>query len=628
MCGIAGFSIHSKSIQENREKIIKAMCDAIRHRGPDDEGYYITEEIALGQRRLSIIDLSGGHQPIFNEDKSISIIFNGEIYNYQKLADKLQKKGHQFRTNSDTEVIVHLYEEYGEECLPYLNGMFAFVIWDQNQKKIFAARDRIGQKPFFYSIQNHQFIFASEPKALLKHPEIQPKIDIEGMVQYLAYEYVPTPRSIYKGIQKLPAAHYLIYQNDSLQIQSYWHAKFSSSNLSLNEYEKNFEKLLLKAVERRLISDVPLGVFLSGGIDSSCLVAMMSQLIPSHQIKTFSIGFEEKSFDESTYAKDIAEHFQTDHHEKILSPQKMLEILPRITKILDEPLGDASIIPTYLLSEFTREKVTVALGGDGGDELLAGYPTFQAHIMANYYQKVPSFIRYIIKKIGYSLPVSTKNISFDFKVKRFLSGMDYNPYTRQQIWMGSFHDQDLPYLLSPEIQKQCRLENLYGPIQEHLQNALGSSLEKILYLYTKLYLQDDILTKVDRASMATSLEARAPFLDVDLVEFILKMPVSLKLKGLTTKYLLKKILAKKVPNHILNRPKKGFGIPVAKWLKDDLKPMILELFKEEKIREQGLFQYSYIKKMLQDHFCGKKDNRKQLWTLSVLQMWIEEYLQS
>lgn len=627
MCGIAGFVTFVDGDMDRRQ-VLERMCDAINHRGPDSRGYYLDREAALGHCRLSIVDLSTGDQPIFNEDGTIAVIFNGEIYNFQEERAVLADRGHIFTTHSDTETIVHAYEEYGEKCLEHLQGMFAFAVWDSRKKRLFLARDRMGKKPLYYTYGRDFFIFASELKALLEHPATARKLHFPSLARYLLYEYVPAPDTIFQNIYKLDPAAFLTFERGGIKNAPYWDIPVGR-RLQLDEVEceRRFAELILKSVQRRLMSDVPLGVFLSGGIDSSCVVAMMAELLPPENIHTFSIGFSEDSFDESRYARAVAEYFGTRHEEEILSEKSALEILPHVAEFLDEPLGDASILPTYLLSRFTRRHVTVALGGDGGDELLAGYPTFQAHVLAEYYRKLPRYLRHsVIEPMARKLPVSLKNISLDFKAKKFLSAVDFDPYIRQHLWLGSFPPRELSGLLRPEIQDHCDLSGIYRPVTRYLENIEGGSpLEKILYLYAKLYLQDDILVKVDRASMANSLEVRAPFLDTDLVEFLAQVPVERKLHRLTPKYLLKRVLKSKLPPFIIDRPKKGFGIPVGQWLKRDLKPLALEMFARKKIEEEGLFCYPYIEKLLDEHFQGRKDNRKQLWTLLVFEMWLARY---
>ncbi|MEW6608597.1 MAG: asparagine synthase (glutamine-hydrolyzing) [bacterium] len=627
MCGICGYlTWGEKTVQQ---EIVHQMCEVIRHRGPDEEGIYVEKNIGLGMRRLNIIDLVTGHQPIHNEDKTIWVVYNGEIYNFQEIRKSLEKNGHRFYTQTDTEVIVHLYEEMGTRCVEKLNGMFGFALRDKQRNRLFLARDRIGIKPLHYARVNNQFIFGSEIKAILVHPDVNREIDLTSLDKYLTYEYIPAPQTIFKQIKKIPPGHILtINQAGELRTEQYWDISFKHDERikSEEEYAEELLSLLKDAVKRRLISDVPLGVFLSGGIDSSTVTALMSELVPG-QVKTFSIGFEDKSFDESCYARKVAQYFGTSHYEEILSPNKLIELVPVIADVLDEPLGDASIIPTYLLSKFTRKYVTVTLGGDGGDELFAGYPTYQAHRLAGFYEKIPSIIRQsMIEKVISHLPVSTSNISFDFQTKKFISGIPYPSEIRNYIWLGSFSPEEKKDLLSNEV---CDIlkNDTFEDIKIYLAKTDAQSLlERLLYLDMKFYLQEDILAKVDRASMANSLEVRAPFLDYTFVEFVANLPPHLKLQNLTTKYILKQAVNNLLPKGIANRKKKGFGIPIAKWFKQELKGFILDVFAESKIKQEGFFNYNYIKQLLTDHFENKKDNRKGLWTLLVFELWYEKYI--
>ncbi|MFH1563270.1 MAG: asparagine synthase (glutamine-hydrolyzing) [Nitrospirota bacterium] len=628
MCGICGYFSREQGVI--KEEVLHQMCEVIRHRGPDDEGIYLEKNVGLGMRRLNIIDLVSGHQPIHNEDQTIWVVYNGEIYNFQELRGNLEKNGHHFYTRTDTEVIVHLYEEMGPQCVTKLNGMFGFCLWDKRKNLLFLARDRLGIKPLHYTQVNNQFIFGSEIKSILVHPDVQREINLPSLSKYLTFEYIPAPSTIFKGIKKLSPGHIMtVNMEGQVKVEQYWDVSFRHDEKikSEEEYSEELLSLLRASVKRRLISDVPLGVFLSGGIDSSTVTALMSELAPG-QVKTFSIGFEDQSFDESGYARQVAQYFGTSHYEDILSPKKMIEIVPTIACVLDEPLGDASIIPTYLLSQFTRKYVTVALGGDGGDELFAGYPTYQAHRLAHLYEKIPQFIREgIIEKAINNLPVSTANISLDFQAKKFISGIPYPPEIRNYIWLGSFSPTEKKGLLSKEVCDILKDSDSFEDIKVSLAKSDARDfLDRLLYLDMKFYLQEDILAKVDRASMANSLEVRAPFLDYTFVEFVAKLPPHLKLKGLTTKYILKKAVKDILPKGIAGRKKKGFGIPVARWFKDELKEFVLDVFAEDKIKREGFFNYTCIKKLLEEHFEGKKDNRKQLWTLLIFELWYDKFM--
>jgi asparagine synthase (glutamine-hydrolysing) len=442
MCGIAGILRTQGPIAP---EVLGRMTDALAHRGPDDAGLHADVAasgagVGLGFRRLSIIDLAGGHQPMANEDGSVWIVFNGEIYNFQDLRPDLESRGHVFRTRSDTETLLHSWEEYGLDCLAKLNGMFAFALWDRNRETLLLARDRLGKKPLYWIDTGRELLFASEPKALLQHPAVKRDIDPVALSKYLLHEYVPAPHAIFAGMHKLPAAHFLRWERGRITVQRYWDLCFGGEppRRSAAEYAAELRERLRESVRLRLVSDVPLGVFLSGGLDSSSIVATMAELVPTDRIKTFSIGFEDPSFDEAAHARRVAQHFGTDHREDILRASTLVDILPEVVRFLDEPFADASIVPTYLLSQFTRQHVTVALGGDGGDELLAGYPTFQAERAARLY-RVPRLLheRLVLPLAG-RLPVSTDNFSFDFKVKRFLHGVHQDPGVRNQVWLGAF----------------------------------------------------------------------------------------------------------------------------------------------------------------------------------------------
>jgi len=632
MCGISGILERDHPVDR---VALERMNNALRHRGPDDEDYYVSDgqggrvSVGLGSRRLEIIDLMSGRQPISNEDHSVWIVFNGEIYNFRELRRELEARGHVFRTNSDTETVLHLYEEHGSGCVSKLNGMFAFAIWNSNDQTLFVARDRMGKKPVYYLHTSRQVLFASEVKALLQHPECPRELDMDALSKYLAYEYVPSPHSIFKRIRKLPAGHFLTAKVEGsgfkVQVQRYWDLRFPETRRvkSEEEYADELRTRLKEAVRLRLVSDVPLGVFLSGGIDSSSVVAMMSELVPPSQIKTFSIGFQEESFDESSHARTVARFFGTDHHEQILKPQVVSDILPEVTVFLDEPFADASIIPTYLLSRFTRQHVTVALGGDGGDELFAGYPTFQAHRLAQLYKLPRGLHERVVKPLAARLPVSTDNFSFDFKMKQFLRGVTERPDIRNQVWLGSF---------TPEEQRElfggfAPNMDVYDDILEAGRHCNGKDMiERLIYLHCKFYLQDDILVKVDRASMACSLEARAPLLDHTFVDFVSTIPAGLKLRRLTTKYIFKQAMRGKLPPGIAARRKKGFGLPVAKWFKTCLKELVVDTLSESAIKRQGIFRPEPITRLLDEHLRGVKDNRKQLWTLLMFQTWHQNYM--
>ncbi len=592
------------------------------HRGPDDEGAVLRGGVALGMRRLSIIDVEGGHQPMHNEDSTVWVVQNGEIYNHLELRKLLIAGGHAFNTQSDTEVLVHGFEEWGEELVHRLNGMFAFAIFDERRASVFLARDRTGIKPLHYAIDGNRLVFASELKALLRDPALRKGIDPLALDDYLAYEFVPSPGSIVRGIKKLEPGHTLTWSvtESRHRLRRYWSPQLNldgaggpGQGIEMEEECQRLRSVLRESVRKELISDVPLGVFLSGGIDSSAVAAMMTQL--GGEVKSFSVGFADRSFDESAHARMVAKHLGTDHHELTLEPRMLLDLVPRLPDLLDEPLGDASIIPTYLLSEFTRRHVKVALGGDGGDELFAGYPTLQAHRLAGYYLKVPRLLREgLVEPVVRRLPVSRGNLSFDFRAKRFVSGAGFSTAERHQRWIGSFDREERAALLAGE----ARIQDRAVPD--------GDTLNQVLLLDMRLYLENDILVKLDRASMMASLEGRVPLLNSDLVEYATHLPLSMKLSGLRSKFLLKRALRGILPDAILNRPKKGFGIPVAHWLRGPLKEQMLSVLSPERIAREGFFDPRGVKRLIDDHLDGRRDNRKQLWTLFAFELWHDGYL--
>lgn len=628
MCGICGFTIASAK-DRDAEEVIKQMTRALTHRGPDDEGFYNDNNIVLGFRRLSIIDLHTGQQPIHNENSSIWIVFNGEIYNFLALRRELEAKGHLFYTMTDTEVIIHLYEEEGVRCLEKLDGMFAFALWDKNSKSLLLVRDRLGEKPLHYYPSAAGLVFASELKSLLRHPVVPREVDLHSLNKYLTYEYVPAPRTIYKGVYKVQPGHFVLYRNGQVKEERYWDVPMAGVSVGYKreeEYVEELRYLLREAVQSRLVSDVPVGVFLSGGIDSS-LVALLAGEACAEKIRTFSIGFAEKSFDETPFSQRVAALVGSDHHHEELTSQRMLELVPEVVRTLDEPLADASIIPTYLLSQFTARHVKVALGGDGGDELFAGYPTYQAQRLVGLYDFLPRELRAIINRVAARLPVSHRNISLDFQIKQFLRGAGVAPEVRFFLWMGSFLESEKRQLFAEEWRAQLLRMNTFDDLARYIaESRLMNDFERLLYLSLKLYLQDDLLVKVDRASMANSLEVRSPYLAPSLVTFVAQLPSFYKLNRLTTKYLLKKAAAGLLPREIIQRKKKGFGVPLAAWFNGPLKPLLLEYLDAHRIRQEGIFNYGFIHTLLEDHFHLRRDNRKLLWTLLVFEMWRETYL--
>ena len=628
MCGLTGFILERRPDYDARQ-ILTGMTRSLTHRGPDDEGYHTRDSVFLGHRRLEIIDLAGGKQPMYNEDQSVVIVFNGEIYNFLELRQELIDKGHQFRTQSDTEVIVHLWEEEGRALAARLNGMFAFALYDSRTSELYLARDRMGQKPMYWSSTAEAMVFGSELKSVMMHPAVKSELDPLSVSKYLLFDCVPSPHSMVRNVHKLEPGTWLSYKDGQYTVGRYWDMMFPDRRAkapSMQQAQEQFVELLTRSVKDRLLSDVPLGVFLSGGIDSSAVTALMCDVVDPAQVKTFSVGFSDPSFDESGYASQVASLFGTTHFAQQLDVQTMLDVLPAIIARLDEPLADNSLIPTYFLSKFARERVTVALGGDGGDELCLGYPTFQAHKMARWFGLLPRFVRGAVGQVASTLPVSTSNISFDYKAKQFMRGMDYDRYSRHFVWIGSIPPADQTALLCPDFQPDSA-----GQVLEDVHRHASAcnprdDLDLLSYLYSKIYMCDDILTKVDRASMMNSLEVRAPILDHRVVEFLASLPGRYKLRGMTMKYVMKRALESKLPAEILHRKKKGFGIPVAEWLKGELRPWVEQLLSPAAVAAQGVFEPSEVQRIWNEHLAGVRDNRKPLWSLVVLMLWIKENL--
>jgi asparagine synthase (glutamine-hydrolysing) len=630
MCGIAGWAnLDSKTASQNSgEAVLHAMCERMKHRGPDSEGLWTDKSVALGMRRLSIIDLHTGEQPVYSEDRSIVVVMNGELYNFKEVRADLEKRGHRFETQTDTEILPHLYEEYGEAMLEHINGMFAFALWDKRKEKLLIARDRFGEKPLYYGVFDDKLIFASEPKVLLANPAVKTEINTDALRQYLSFDYVPAPASIYKNIYKLPAAHFLVLEKGEIKTRRYWNLSFhkNGNTPTIEKAAEHLRELLADAVRLRLVADVPLGILLSGGVDSSSVAALATQF-SNEKVKTFSIGFEADSFDESKYARQVAAHLGTEHYEDKLSVEKAADLISEIGTWLDEPLSDGSLIPTFLLSRFVKKHVTVALGGDGGDEIFAGYPMYFGHKIASIYDAIPGFLRSgLIEPIVNNLPVSTENLSFDYKAKRFVAASKYDTVTRHHSWFGSFSIDGQNELLNKDV-----LANSSGDIYKGAKDLLKITdarheIERMQFLDMNFYMAEDILTKVDRASMAVSLEVRAPFLDPRVAEFAASLPLRYKLKGSKGKYILKKAVEPLLPKNILHRPKKGFGVPIAEWLKGRLNPLLHDLLDSNRLKNQGLFDERYVGNLIKEHETGTASHHKQLWTLLIFQLWFDNFL--
>jgi len=627
MCGITGYS------GKGDAKVLAAMNDTLRHRGPDDSGVEVLPRakegqgtVGLAQRRLAVIDLSpAGHQPLSNETGTVRIAFNGEIYNFKEL-NAMLKERHSFRGESDTEVIVHLYEELGEGVFEKLQGMFAIALYDTTRNVLFLARDRMGKKPLYWSVQQDTLFFGSELKALMAHPGFTKEIDRAALNKYFLYGYVPTPHTMFKSTYKLEPGTYLAWDGTRVEKTQFWKPTFTPKATSFATSVTDLDAALAKSVEDRLVSDVPLGVLLSGGIDSST-IAHYATRASKEKVKTFAIGFEEASFDEAPFARQVAEHLGTEHHEQILSAHDSLELIPEIGKVLDEPMADSSIVPTYLLSRFAREHVTVALGGDGGDELFAGYDPMLAHKVALLYEYVPKPLRDVWRHLVHLLPTSHRNMSLDFKLKKATADFEGASRYRTQRWMGVTSHDMRGTLFSAEVWEEVGSENEFSDIDRYLKEMDSHDrYDEVLYLFQRMYMMDQVLVKVDRASMAHALEVRAPLLDTRVVDLANHLPSQYKLHGTTRKYILKKLMEDKLPKDIVYRKKKGFGMPIGAWLRGPLAPWMREVLNETDLKTTGLFNVPYVQQLMHEHLEGTRDNRLALWTLLVFMMWWKRWM--
>lgn len=629
MCGICGI-IEYTSNSALKEDTIRRMCSQMQHRGPDDEGTYLYQReisVGLGHRRLSIIDLStAGHQPIFNEDKTVFVVFNGEIYNYKMLRKELKGKGHVFRSHTDTEVLVHLYEEYGAECVKYLRGMFAFALWDEKKKELLLARDRLGKKPILYYHNNAKFCFASEFTALLASGLIENQICHTSIDEYLTYGYIPAPFTIYKNVFKLPPAHMLILKDNEVTIGPYWRLDYTNKiDISEHNAAEEILRLLKESVRLRLYSDVALGAFLSGGIDSSTVVAVMSQL-SSKKVKTFSIGFEDDDYNELLFARNIAERFGTEHHEFIVKPNA-LEILPLLIERHGEPYADSSCIPTYYVASQARRYVTVALNGDGGDESFAGYDRYRAMIAAELFQRIPYPAKVITQKLSRFLPDSINTRNKLKRVRRFINGASLSYNERYVKWVGIFDDEFKRTIYSDKFKHMTSGSNPLTFIKPFFSDFIVRHIiDDLLNVDVHTYLPNDLLVKVDIASMANSLEVRSPFLDHKLMEFVARLPAKYKLKGSIKKYILKKAIKGLVPNENIHRKKMGFTVPVGRWFRREMKEFLKEILLSESSLGRGYFRTEVIKSMVKDHISARRDYSFQLWSLLMLELWHQRFM--
>ncbi|MFZ0685066.1 MAG: asparagine synthase (glutamine-hydrolyzing) [Terriglobales bacterium] len=623
MCGIAGV-VSATRESDISEALVHHMCEQIVYRGPDDEGLHVADGAGLGMRRLSIIDLSGGHQPVFNEDRSAWIVFNGEIYNFLELRPELEKRGHRFLTKSDTEVIIHLYEEMGADCVQKLRGMFALAIYDRKKRKLVLARDRMGKKPLHYALVKDKLYFASEIKSILAVAPELAEVNAQGLLEYLYYGYVPDPITAFTGIQKLPGGHLLEFEDGKVSVRQYWDLPQYNTHVPKSEEEclEELESRLLEATRIRLISDVPLGAFLSGGTDSSTVVALMAKA-SSGPVKTFSIGFTKDDFNEAQYARMVAQKFGTDHHEMILEPN-VVETVEHLTSSLEEPFGDSSMLPTYYVSQMARKHVTVALSGDGGDEIFAGYDRYRIHSSRRFFEYIPKWARKLYRdQIFPRLPNKMQGRGFSYNVtlpwqERYVDGLSFLPA----------FERDAPILTDDFRQILRRGEDPSNALLRYFAKAPARDpVSELLYVDTKTYMVGDILTKVDRMSMLNSLEVRVPMLDHVFIEWVTGLPPEWKLRGNTQKYILRKLAERVgVPREALYRPKQGFGLPLVHWMRNELKETLMILL-EPRTLQRGYFEAEGVRKLMNDHLYGGKVLTGRIWRLLMFELWHRNFLE-
>jgi asparagine synthase (glutamine-hydrolysing) len=638
MCGICGiFNLNLDPLTQPGR--IDAMAAQLVHRGPDSEGRFVQPYLALGIRRLKIIDLETGDQPLANENGSVTLVYNGEIYNFRELRRELLGRGHQFRTHSDGEVVAHLYEEKGSDCLEDLNGMFAIALWDARNRRLLLARDRAGEKPLYYWSGGGVLAFASEIKSLLQYPEVPRQPDFEAWTQYFFHGYIPAPRSAFRDIRKLPAACRLTVENGRISIEPYWRLADHlrppvAPRVDARQEHEIAQELRVRVREAaisRLVSDVPLGVFLSGGLDSSTLVALMSELAPG-QVNTFSVSFADRSFNEQPFSDRVALHFRTRHHTLEADARNLREALDVMAAHLDEPLADPAVLPTYLISRFARSEITVALSGEGSDELFGGYPTYIGALLADSYLRAPRALRRaVVEPLGRKLPVSPGAVPWGLFVRRFLEHAEKPPAERHLIWFGMIGPDELERLLAPGwpgTRPRSSPEELFAALTRVCEGAeFESPLAETLYLDFRTYLEDNLLVKVDRASMACSLEMRTPFLDHRLVEFAARLPASLKVRHFRLKHILKKAVEPWLPREIVGRQKRGFSVPIARWMRGELGPLLQEKLDPERLKRQGWFEPAFVQRLREEHQSGRADHRKALWTLLCFELWHERWME-
>jgi asparagine synthase (glutamine-hydrolysing) len=619
MCGICVVYEYKSHVPVERQ-VLGDMLSTIRHRGPDDSGAYLDKDLAIGMRRLSIIDLDGGRQPISNEDGSIVTVFNGEIYNYRELRRQLESRGHVLATTSDTEVIVHLYEDFGEDCVQHLRGMFGFAVWDKRHRKLFVARDRLGIKPLYFTQVGGRLICASEIKAILRHPAAPVQMNLEGLSHFLSLKYVPSPQTMFEGIYALPPGCVLNCDANGVKVKRYWDLSFGAESYRTWSEEACAEKLeglLRECVKMHLVSDVPFGAFLSGGLDSSTIVALMSQFL-SEPVKTYSVGFggDAETFSELPYARMVAKKYQTDHHEVLIRPNDLINLSEKVVWHLDQPIADDACLANFMVAELAARDVKMVLTGEGGDELFAGYARYAGERLSPFFQHLPPAAKSVALRVSRSIPGLRRQ-------KLALHALcQSDEVSRLTNWFPLFNSEAKQCLLSDELKHSLNGSDASAVFAEHLARTDATDpLSRMLYVDTKLWLPDDLLARGDKTSMAVSLEARVPLLDHKLVEFAASLPPHLKVKGLARKYLLKKVAHAWLPPEILNRKKKGFPMPMSLWFRREARSFLRDALSPSALRERGLFNPAFVEKLLCEHENGFADNGSLLWGLLSIELW-------
>jgi asparagine synthase (glutamine-hydrolysing) len=626
MCGICGIYEH-KTHKPVDQQVLADMLQVLHHRGPDDSGVFFDKEIALGMRRLSIIDLDGGKQPICNEDGSITTVFNGEIYNYQSLREELEGRGHRLATASDTEVIVHLYEDFGQECVQHLRGMFGFAVWDARKRRLMLARDRLGIKPLYYTQAGGRLIFGSEIKAILQHPSVQVVLNQEGLNNFLSLKYVPAPQTMFEGIHALPPGYLLTCDENGVKVRRYWDlsfAKHRNGHVREEAYAEQLEALLRESVKLHLTSDVPFGAFLSGGVDSSTIVALMSEFL-SEPVKTYSVGFEGhgEKLSELPYARLVAKKFHTDHHEVSIRASHLEDLAQKVVWHLDQPLAEHATSANYMVAELASRDVKMVLTGEGGDELFAGYARYSSERLSPFFQRIPKTAKSLALAAGAHLPglrrqkLALYALSQSEEAARFVN------------WFPLFNSEMKQVLLSEDLRDSLRGYDTDSVFEQHLACTDASEpLNRMLYVDTKLWLADLLLARGDKMSMAVSLEARVPLLDHKLVEFAASLPQNMKVNGLARKYLLKKVSQRWLPSEIIHRKKQGFPMPVSLWLRNEARPFMRDVLSTSALRRRGLFNPTFVEKLIQQHENGFADHSSLLWGLMSVELWQRVFMDS